>query len=92
MIENHLALHRLIGFWRQHVSLAQKHRLLEEWNYYDIEVCRKAKFWTNTPEYFAGRHLTSTAMAQLANYIESKIDPASREIRRAGSLSNPQTD
>jgi hypothetical protein len=76
VIENHLALHRLIGFWCDHVSATHKYRLLEEWCYYDVEVSRKTKFWNNTPEYFAGRHLTSTAMAHLAEYIESKIGQA----------------
>jgi hypothetical protein len=76
VIESHLALHRLIGFWGNHVSATHRHHLLEEWYYYDVEVTRKTKFWTNTPEYFAGRHLTSTAMAELAQYIESRIDQA----------------
>lgn len=86
VIENHLALCRLVGFWCDQVSSAHRQCLLEEWDYYDIEVNRKAKFWTNTPEYFAGRHLTSTAMARLAEYIESKIDPISPPARRAGVL------
>lgn len=73
VIESHLALHRLVGFWGDRVSSAHRYRLLEEWDYYDVEVRRKAKFWTNTPEYFAGRHLTSTAMAKVAEYIEFKI-------------------
>jgi len=77
VIENHLALHRLIGFWCEHVCSDHKHRLLEEWNYYDVECSRKSKFWTDNPEYFAGRHLTSTAMARLAEYLEFKIDQAS---------------
>jgi hypothetical protein len=76
VIESHLALHRLIGFWGDRVSSAHRYRLLEEWRYYDIEVTRKTKFWTNTPEFFAGRHLTSTAMDKLADYIESKIGQA----------------
>jgi hypothetical protein len=74
VIESHLALHRLAGFWGDHVSSAHRQRLLENWNYYDTEVVRKAKFWEDNPEYFAGRHLTSLAMSKLAEYIEAKID------------------
>jgi hypothetical protein len=73
VFENHLALHRLIGFWTESVGSAHRHTLLKEWDYYDQETTRKAAFWTNTPEYFAGRHLTITGMQHLATYIENYL-------------------
>jgi hypothetical protein len=47
VFENHLALHRLIGFWTELVSSAHRTTLLQEWDYYDQETIRKATFWTN---------------------------------------------
>lgn len=73
VMENQGALHRFIGFWCKQVSPEQRHRLLADWNHYDSAVAKKEKFWSQNPEHFAGRHLTSTAMAKLAKYIESKI-------------------
>lgn len=73
VFENHLALHRLIGFWGESVGSACRHSLLKEWNHYDQEILRKAAFWTQTPEFFAGRHLTSTGMQYLATHIENYL-------------------
>jgi hypothetical protein len=73
VFENHLALHRLIGFWAESVGSAHRTTLLQEWDYYDQETTRKAAFWTNTPEYFAGRHLTITGMQHLASHIENYL-------------------
>lgn len=76
IIENHLALHSLVGVWGNNVSPSHRTLLLEQWQAYDAEVTRKIEFWASTPEYFAGRHLTKHALAALAEYIESKIGQA----------------
>lgn len=73
VFENHLALHRLIGFWTESVGSVHRTTLLQEWDYYDKETTRKAAFWTSTPEYFAGRHLTVSGMQHLADHIESYL-------------------
>jgi hypothetical protein len=90
VIENSLALQWFIKFWSDEIP-AMRSQLMSEGAQYDKEVMRKEKFWSNTPVWFAGRHLTTAAMQQLANYIESKIDLASREITHAGCRQQ-QTD
>jgi hypothetical protein len=76
VIENHLALHRLIGWWGEKVSSEHRNTIMREWQEFDKAVTRKTSFWVANPEHFAGRHLTATALTKLANYIESKIDQA----------------
>lgn len=73
VVENHLAMMRLVQWWSSEVSGQTRNKLLTEWSYYDYEATKKAKFWANTPEFFAGRHLTSKAFSVLANHIESLV-------------------
>lgn len=76
VFENQIALDRFVGFWKSNVDKDQQLRVLKDWSDYNNEVSRKLCYWTDTPEYFAGRHLTSTAMKKLAQHIESRLDNA----------------
>lgn len=73
VIENHLALHRLVDWWTSEVPGKHRYKILKEWDYYHSEVVKKANFWIDRPEYFAGRHLTSSGFKKLANQIEIEI-------------------
>lgn len=73
VFESHLALHRFLGFWMNKVSSSQKLKLLKQWHYYDQAITKKTDYWSDNPQYFAGRHLTSQAFSQLANHIENCI-------------------
>lgn len=73
VFENQIALDRFVGFWKSNVAGDQQLRILQDWNHYNNEVSRKLAYWTDTPDYFAGRHLTATAMKELAQYIESRL-------------------
>lgn len=73
VFESHLALHRFIGFWIKKVNSTQRIKLLKQWQHHDREITRKTDYWTDNPQYFAGRHLTSHAFNILANHIEHCI-------------------
>jgi hypothetical protein len=74
LIENELALSSLVNWWADELTGSQRNCLLQQWECYTTATAKKIKFWTETPEYFAGRHLTSAALTKIADYIESRLN------------------
>lgn len=75
-LENRASLASLIKFWTDNLrDDNRRHSLRQEWVEFDNILSLKEAHWIQHPEYFAGRHLTSKAMSELAAHIEHTIDP-----------------
>lgn len=73
-LENRSSLASFVDFWGSALdSSGQRHDLRQQWYHLDQQLAHKERFWIDHPTQFAGRHLTSDAMCQLAMYIEQVI-------------------
>lgn len=76
VFENRASLNAFVDFWCKNISrnqTAHAWHLKEQWDRYDRAVEAKESFWIANPKWFAGRHMTATAMQAVAAVIEQHI-------------------
>ena len=76
VFENRASLNAFVDFWCKNISrnqTAHAWHLKEQWDRYDRAVEAKESFWIANPKWFAGRHMTTTAMQAVAAVIEQHI-------------------
>ena len=72
--ENRASLACFVEIWQQRVSLKHRTIIKQQWDAYENALVLKENFWITNPTLFAGRHLTSAAMAEIAEYIENQLE------------------
>lgn len=74
-LENRASLTNFVKFWTDSVTDPDhRYKIKQQWQYYETILQLKEQFWIQNPGLFAGRHLTSQAMRELATHLEHSIE------------------